>query len=43
MDYFGYFISSLGGILIAVVVKYADKILKGFASSIFIILSFFFD
>jgi UDP-sugar transporter A1/2/3 len=41
-------LQSLGGLLVAVVVKYADNILKGFAASLAIVVSclvsvFFFD
>ena len=46
--YFVIFLQSFGGIIVAVVVKYADNILKGFATSAAIILSciasmYFFD
>ncbi|KAI6212701.1 UDP-galactose/UDP-N-acetylglucosamine transporter srf-3 [Aphelenchoides besseyi] len=46
--WFGTLLQSLGGLLIAVVVKYADNILKAFATSVAIIVStvvliFFFD
>ena len=46
--YFVVFLQSFGGIMVAVVVKYADNILKGFATSAAIIVSciasmYFFD
>ncbi|KAL4226881.1 hypothetical protein ACF0H5_014859 [Mactra antiquata] len=46
--WFGIILQSIGGLLVAVVVKYADNILKGFAASLAIVVSclvsvFFFD
>lgn len=48
MVWFVIILQSLGGLLVAVVVKYADNILKGFAASLAIVVScivsvFFFD